>query len=244
MVKAIFTVLGAFCVYVMATLSYPGIALLMGIESACIPLPSELIMPYAGAMSDPGVAAALSAQYGLALPTFNLILAAIAGALGCNLGSELAYWVGAKGGRPAIEKYGRYLLVSKHEIAMADRWFERRGEIIILIARLLPVVRTFIAFPAGVARMNRTKFHVYTFVGSLPWCLALGYAGQQLGLRLLEEHSPLKSVMHRFDAVIGAAIVLAAAYFVWSRVKVYKQYRAEDLSAGERARDGAAAKVD
>src|SRR5258708_38665678 len=100
MVKAIFVVLGGFCVYVMATLSYAGIALLMGIESACIPLPSELIMPYAGAATVPGVAAALSAQYNIELPVFNLFLAAVAGALGCNLGSEAAYWVGARWGRP------------------------------------------------------------------------------------------------------------------------------------------------
>lgn len=222
MVKAIFAVLGGFCVYVMATLSYAGIALLMGIESACIPLPSELIMPYAGALSDGGVAAELSTQYGVHLPVFNLILAGIAGALGCNLGSEVAYWVGAKGGRPAIEKYGRYLLISRKEIELADRWFERGGQWIVFIARLLPVVRTFIAFPAGVARMNRTTFHVYTFAGSLPWCLALAYVGQQLGIRLLDEHSPLKHFMHRFDAVIGAAIVAAGVYFVWSRFKNYK----------------------
>ena len=233
MVKAIFTVLGGFCVYVMATLSYAGIALLMGIESACIPLPSELIMPYAGAMSHPAVRAALSEQYGLTLPVFNLILAAVAGAVGCNLGSEVAYWVGAKGGRPAIERYGRYLLVSKHEIELADRWFARRGEVIIFVARMLPVVRTFIAFPAGVARMNRTKFHVYTFVGSLPWCLALAYVGQELGVRLLDEHSPLKSFMHKFDALIGAGIVFAVGYFVWSRVKVYRQYKANPSAAAK-----------
>jgi membrane protein DedA with SNARE-associated domain len=227
MLKPIFLVLGAFCVYLMATLSYAGIAVLMGIESACIPLPSELIMPYAGAMTDPGVAAALSEQFHVTLPVFNLILAAIAGAIGCNLGSEIAYWVGAKGGRPAIEKYGRYLLVSKKEIHMADRWFEKRGDIIIFVARLLPVVRTFIAFPAGVAKMNRTKFHVYTFAGSLPWCLGLAYVGQQLGLVLLDEHSPLKHWMHRLDAVIGAVIIIAAAFFVWSRIKVYKQYKVE-----------------
>src|SRR5262245_49977663 len=148
MVKAIFTILGGFCVYVMGTFGYFGIAILMGIESACIPLPSELIMPYAGAMSVPHVNAELAAQFHLALPVFNLFIAAVAGALGCNLGSELAYWVGAKGGRRAIEKYGKYVLVSKHELALADRWFEKRGDIIILIARLLPVVRTFIAFPA------------------------------------------------------------------------------------------------
>jgi membrane protein DedA with SNARE-associated domain len=241
MVKAIFTVLGGFCVYVMATLSYGGIAVLMGIESACIPLPSELIMPYAGALTDPGVAAELSSTYGVHLPVFNLLLAAVAGAIGCNLGSEVAYWVGFKGGRKAIEKYGRYLLISKKELEHADRWFERRGEIIILVARLLPVIRTFIAFPAGVSRMNRTKFHVYTFVGSLPWCLGLGYVGQQLGVRLLDETSPLKHFMHRADAVIGGVIILAAAYFVWSRIKVYKQYKAE--AAGEKATT-AAAKAD
>jgi membrane protein DedA with SNARE-associated domain len=227
MVKAIFTILGGFCVLVMGTLSYFGIALLMGIESACIPLPSELIMPYAGALSHPEVAKALSEQFNVAnLEPFNLILAAIAGAIGCNLGSELAYWVGAKGGRPAIEKYGRYLLISKHEIEIADRWFSKRGDIIIFVARLLPVIRTFIAFPAGVARMNRTKFHIYTFAGSLPWCYALALVGQQLGIRLLDEHSPLKQFMHRFDAVIGAVIILGGAYFVWSRVKVYRQYKA------------------
>jgi membrane protein DedA with SNARE-associated domain len=223
MVKAIFAVLGGFCVYVMATLSYAGIAVLMAIESACIPLPSELIMPYAGAMTDPAVTAALSAQYGVDLPVFHLLLAAIAGALGCNLGSEVAYWVGAKGGRPAIEKYGRYLLISQKEVELADRWFEKGGQWIVFVARLLPVIRTFIAFPAGVARMNRVKFHVFTFAGSLPWCLALAYVGQQLGIRLLDEHSPLKHFMHRFDAVIGAAIVTAAGLFVWSRIKTYKQ---------------------
>jgi membrane protein DedA with SNARE-associated domain len=222
MVKAIFTILGSFCIYMMASLSYGGVALLMGIESACIPLPSELIMPYAGALTDPGVAAALGQQYGVDLPLFNLFIAAVAGAIGCNLGSEVAYWVGAKGGRPAIEKYGRYLLLSKQEIALADRWFAERGEIIIFVARLLPVIRTFIAFPAGVARMNRTKFHIYTFAGSLPWCLALAYVGQQLGIRLLDEHSPLKAFMHKFDAVIALVIVGAAGYFLWSRYKVYK----------------------
>jgi membrane protein DedA with SNARE-associated domain len=231
MVKAIFAVLGGFCVYIMGTLGYAGIAVLMGIESACIPLPSELIMPYAGAMTVPSVNAELAKQFGLALPQFNLFFAALAGAIGCNLGSELAYWVGAKGGRAAIERYGKYILMSKHELAIADRWFEKRGDIIVLIARLLPVIRTFIAFPAGVARMNRTKFHVYTFVGSLPWCYGLGYVGQRLGLELMDEHSPLKAAMHKFDLVIGLVIVAAAAWFIRSRLKALKAYRAADAAA-------------
>src|SRR6478609_1841042 len=144
MVKAIFTLLGGLCVYMMGTLSYAGIALLMGIESACIPLPSELIMPYAGAMSVAAVNAELAHQFAIALPQFSLFGAALAGAIGCNLGSEVAYWVGATGGRKAIERYGKYVLMSKHELAIADRWFEKRGEMIIFFARLLPVVRTFI----------------------------------------------------------------------------------------------------
>jgi membrane protein DedA with SNARE-associated domain len=231
MVKAIFALLGGFCVYVMGTLGYFGIAVLMGIESACIPLPSELIMPYAGAMSEPAVNAALAAQFHIELPVFNLALAALFGALGCNLGSELAYWVGATGGRAAIEKYGRYILMSKHELAIADRWFEKRGDIIVLVARLLPVIRTFIAFPAGVSRMNRTKFHIYTFVGSLPWCFLFAYIGKQLGLELLDEHSPLKRAMHKFDLVIGVAIVAAAAFFVWTRLKALKSYRDADAAS-------------
>jgi len=231
MVKKIFFVLGIFCVYVMSVMSYAGIALLMGIESACIPLPSELIMPYAGAMSIPEVNAELARQYAVSLPQFNLILAALAGAIGCNLGSEVAYWVGAKGGRKAIEKYGRYVLMSKHELAIADRWFAKRGDIIILVARLLPVIRTFIAFPAGVARMNRTKFHVYTFVGSFPWCLGLAYVGQRLGLELMSEDSPLKHAMHKLDAVIALVVIVAGVWFVRSRLKALKTYRDEDKAA-------------
>ncbi len=228
MLKPIFAVLGSFCVYTMAALGYAGIALLMAIESACIPLPSELIMPYAGAMSHAGVREALAAQYGVSLSAFNLVLAAVAGAIGCNIGSEVAYWVGATGGRRAIERYGRYVLVSKHELEIADRWFQKRGDIIILVARLLPVIRTFIAFPAGVARMNRVKFHVYTFVGSFPWCLGLAWVGKYLGQELLKESSPLKHFMHRFDAVIGVAIIVAAVLFIRSRIKTMRAYRAEE----------------
>ncbi len=235
MLKPIFAVLGSFCVYTMALLGYAGIGVLMAIESACIPLPSELIMPYAGAMSDAGVRAALASQYGVSLSAFNLILAAVAGAIGCNVGSEVAYWVGATGGRKAIERYGRYVLVSKHELEIADRWFQKRGDIIILIARLLPVVRTFIAFPAGVARMNRVKFHVYTFVGSFPWCLGLAWVGQRLGIELLKETSPLKHFMHRFDAVIAGIIIVGAIVFVRSRLKTLKQYRDDDKKSAAAA---------
>ena len=222
MIQFIFAILGGFCLTVMATFGYGGIVLLMGIESACIPLPSELIMPYAGALSHADVHAELSRQFGLALPQFHLFGAAVAGAIGCNVGSELAYWIGYKGGRASIERYGKYILLSKHELAIADRWFAKHGELIVLVARLLPILRTFIAFPAGVARMNRVTFHVYTFLGSLPWCWGLAKVGERLGLTLLDDHSPLKQVMHRFDLAIGCTLLGAALWFVSTKLRTLR----------------------
>ena len=136
---------------------------------------------------------------------------AVAGAVGCVLGSLLAYWVGAWGGRPLVEKYGRYILVSRRDLDLADRWFARRGDIVILIGRLLPLVRTFIAFPAGVARMPLVKFILYTFVGSLIWCWALAW----VGLRLGQHWDTLGPWFHRFDALIVILILLGAAWYVW-----------------------------
>ena len=167
MIARIIEILSAFIVATISTLGYAGVILLMAIESACIPLPSEIIMPFAGYLVYTG--------------RFNLWAVGVAGALGCVAGSLIAYAVGMYGGRPLIEKYGRYLLVSRHDLDLADRWFARYGEIIVFASRLLPVIRTFIAFPAGVARMNLTRFVIYTFAGSLPWCLGLAYVGQLLG---------------------------------------------------------------
>src|SRR4051812_32578647 len=134
-----------------STLGYGGIVLLMAIESACVPLPSEIIMPFSGYLVYTG--------------RFNLWLVSIAGAFGCVVGSLVAYWIGMYGGRPLIEKYGKFLLISHHDLDLADRWFGRFGEVIVFGSRLLPVIRTFIAFPAGVARMNLKKFVMYTFLG-------------------------------------------------------------------------------
>jgi membrane protein DedA with SNARE-associated domain len=180
---------------------YLGIVLLMGIESACIPLPSEVIMPFSGYLVFTG--------------RFKLMWVAIAGALGCNLGSLVAYYVGSWGGRPVVERYGRYVLLTRHDLEMADRFFARYGDWAVFLARLLPVIRTFIALPAGIARMNVLRFHVFTFLGSLPWCLALAYAGLQLG-----EHWPrLRDYFHRFDAVLGIVLVAGAIYFIHNRWK-------------------------
>ena len=178
--------------------------LLMAIESACIPLPSEIIMPFSGYLVSKG--------------EFNLWFVGVAGAFGCVVGSLVAYWVGMYGGRPFIEKYGRYVLVSAHDLDLADRWFDRFGEIIVFASRLLPVIRTFIAFPAGVARMNLKKFVVYTFLGSLPWCIGLAYVGQKLGEQW-DKNPTLKTLFHRFDFVIGIVLFAAAVWWVWRHVK-------------------------
>ena len=201
MVTTLIESLAAFIIAVISQTGYVGILLLMAIESACIPLPSEVIMPFSGYLVHTG--------------RFHLLWVGLAGAAGCNLGSLVAYYVGSLGGRPLVEKYGRWLLVTHHDLEMADSFFARYGEWAVFIARLLPVIRTFIAFPAGVSRMNVARFHIYTFLGSLPWCLALAYAGMKLGERWVT----LREYFHRFDAVLGVAIILFAVWFIHNRWK-------------------------
>ncbi len=205
MISKILLALAAFVKAVISSLSYPGIALLMGIESACIPLPSEVIMPFSGYLVYTGRFS-------------SLWLVATVGAIGCNLGSILAYELGAYGGRPLIERYGKYILMSKHDVEMADRFFQRYGSATVFVGRLLPVIRTFIALPAGIARMPRAKFHLYTFIGSWPWCWALAYVGFELGERW-DSDPRLKIWFHRFDAIIVVLLLAAISFFVHSHWK-------------------------
>ncbi|MGA3212944.1 MAG: DedA family protein [Terriglobales bacterium] len=202
MTSKIIAALGGFIIFTISTAGYGGIVLLMAIESACIPLPSEIIMPFSGYLVYTG--------------HFHLLWVATAGALGCNLGSLLAYEIGRYGGRPLVERFGAYILLSRRELALADHFFGRYGDITVFASRLLPVVRTFIALPAGIARMPRLRFHLYTFLGSWPWCLGLAWVGMKLGERW-DTDPRLKMWFHRFDALIGAFLVLAVATFVWSR---------------------------
>jgi membrane protein DedA with SNARE-associated domain len=190
--------------------------LLMGIESACIPLPSEIIMPFAGYLVFTG--------------QFSLHGAALAGAVGCIAGSIPAYYLGRYGGRPAIERWGRYVLVSHKEVELADRLFERYGQWVVLAGRLLPVIRTFIAFPAGVARMRMTTFIVYTFLGSYPWCWGLAWVGMKLGEQW-DKDPRLKAAFHRFDLAIGLLLAAAAAWFVWHKLKTSRRDAAERQAA-------------
>jgi membrane protein DedA with SNARE-associated domain len=196
MLEKIITAVAVWVMSVISTLGYGGVVLLMAIESACIPLPSEIIMPFAGYLVYKG--------------EMVLWMVALAGAIGCVLGSIPAYYIGLYGGRPLADKYGKYVLISKRDLDMADRWFAQHGEIIIFIARLLPAVRTFIAFPAGVARMNMTKFTVYTFIGSFIWCWLLALAGMKFGEHWVE----LKVYFHQFHYVIVAAGLMFLAWYV------------------------------
>jgi membrane protein DedA with SNARE-associated domain len=212
MIARLIEILSGIIVAVISTMGYSGIVLLMAIESACIPLPSEIIMPFSGYLVSTG--------------QMNLWLVGLAGAVGCVLGSLVAYWVGMKGGRPLIEKYGRYVLVSKHDLDLADRWFSKYGEAIIFTSRLLPAIRTFIAFPAGVARMDLKRFVIYTFAGSLPWCLGLAYVGQKLGEKWNQDDT-LKTWFHRFDFLIGIAAVLLIAWWIWRHVGHLRKEKAQ-----------------
>ncbi len=204
MIEKIIAVLAKFVIAVISHGGYLGVVALMGIESACIPLPSEIIMPFAGYLVYAG--------------QFNLFWAATAGAIGCNLGSILAYEVGYHGGRPLVEKYGSYIWLNSHDLDRADRFFHRFGAAAVFIGRLLPVIRTFIALPAGIARMPRLKFHIYTFVGSWPWCFGLAWVGMKLGQQW-DKDLRLRQWLHRLDAVIVVALLVGAIWFFWSHWK-------------------------
>ena len=209
MSERILAFLVQFVTHVIDLGGYAGVAALMGIESACVPLPSEIIMPFAG--------------YLVYLGRFNIVWVATAGALGCNIGSLVAYWIGAKGGRPLVERYGKWVLMSHHDLDRMTWFFDRYGSITVLLARLLPVVRTFIAFPAGIAKMPQLRFHIYTFVGSWPWCLGLAYAGMKLGESWDDPHSPFHEMFHRFHNAILVLLLAGMVWFVWSHLRRVRQ---------------------
>jgi membrane protein DedA with SNARE-associated domain len=204
MSEKIIATLAAFIIAVISAGGYAGIALLMGIESACIPLPSEIIMPFAGYLVHAG--------------QLKLFWVATAGAIGCNLGSIPAYWLGAWGGRPAVERFGRFVLLSRHDLDRTEHFFNKYGGLTVLLARLLPVVRTFIALPAGIARMPQLRFHVYTFIGSWPWCFVLAYVGMKLGDRW-DSDPRFKAIFHRFHLGVELVLVAGILWFVTSHWK-------------------------
>ena len=184
--------------------AYSVVFLLMALQSACIPIPSEVIMPFAG--------------YRLGHSLLDLIVLATVASLASNLGSLPAYWLGAAGGRPMIERYGRYILLNTRDLDLAERFFARFGSLAVLIGRMLPIVRTFIAFPAGIARMNQLRFHFYTFIGSWPWCFALAYIGMKLGATW-DSDPRFKAVFHRFQLGVELVIFAGIVWFFWTHWK-------------------------
>jgi membrane protein DedA with SNARE-associated domain len=194
-----------------ARYGYAAILVLMLLESACVPVPSEVTMLFGGALATAAFAGGNQLDF---------VAVALVGALGNLLGSWLAYWVGAAGGRALAIRWGRYLLIRPHEIDRAHDWFERRGEAAVFFGRLLPVVRTFISLPAGVARMGFWRFSLYTLLGCLPWTFGLTWLGYALGDRWDE----VEAVIRPFSWAVGAGLVVPAGLWVWRR---WRQVRAE-----------------
>lgn len=205
---------------------YIGVMLAMAIESAMIPLPSELILPFAGFMvSDPSQIEPLTGQQ------WNFWIVVIVATLGNTLGSLVAYAIGAYGGRPFLERYGKYLLIRQHEIDAADRFFEKYGAATVFFGRLLPIVRTFISFPAGVTRMPLGKFIAYSTAGALPWSIALVYAGVLLGANWVE----IREMLKPFDLAIAAAVVILFLGLLWWRLGMPGRPRRATPSAADPA---------
>ncbi len=182
-----------------------GIALLMAIESCNIPLPSEAILPFAGYLVSKGV--------------FSIHTAAFFGAIGCVLGSIPSYYLGYFGGRKFVEKYGKYFLISKHDLEIADKWVEKYGDWSFFVCRMLPVVRTFISLPAGILKAKKRFFFTFTFLGSLVWSYLLIYVGVKLG----ENTQALKHIWHKFDALIILICLILGAIYIYHHFKHLKE---------------------
>lgn len=209
MIEALEAILIPFLERVYLTFGYLGVVAAMTIESAAIPLPSEIVLPFAGWMVSRGLAEPLT---GTAWSYWGAVAAGVAGN---TLGSLLSYWVGRVGGRPLLERYGRYVLISAHDLEVADRWFARWGEATVLFSRMLPVVRTFISVPAGIARMPVWRFVIFSVIGAVPWIMLLVWGGTVLG----DNWVSIKSSLRGLDYVVVAAILALVAVFVYRHVR-------------------------
>lgn len=201
MIEQVVAFLAHFIINTIAKLGYFGVTLLMAVESANIPLPSEIIMPFSGFLVFKG--------------QFNLWVVGFWGAMGNLLGSLFSYYLGALGGRPLIEKYGKYILFSRRDMERAEQWFKKYGEVTVLLTRLMPVVRTFISLPAGISKMNVGRFSLYTFLGSFPWSVFLAYLGFKTG----ENWEFLRVYFKKFDVVILLLGFLLLIFWLKHRLK-------------------------
>lgn len=201
-------IIGSTIIHFIETLGYFGVFLLMTLESALIPIPSEITMPFSGSL--------------VVLGTFNFWIVVLVGTIGNLVGSLLAYWLGWWGGetvvRTVIVKYGKYFLISEQEYDQSERWFRKHGEIIVFISRVLPILRTFISLPAGVAKMKLVKFIAYTTIGSFIWAYILTSIGVVLG----NNWESLQVYFHKFDLVIVGAGVI---FVIWYIRRKWKHFR-------------------
>ncbi len=180
---------------------YSGLFVLSLLESAAIPIPSEVVLPFAGFLVASG--------------QFSLWTAVIVATIANLVGSAILFWIGISGGRWILERYGRYVLIQKHDIEIGEAWFERHGTKAVFYGRLLPLVRTFISLPAGVSRMNFKKFSLYTVLGALPWNFVLIYAGYKTG----EHWDSLRPYFHIADIVIGIFLVILIGWYAFKKLK-------------------------
>lgn len=203
-------IIGGWIIHFISTLGYVGVFILMTLESACIPIPSEVTMPFSGSL--------------IASGQFNFWVLVIVGAVGNLVGSLLAYWLGAWGQevvvRKVIVKYGKYFLITENEYDRSERWFRNHGEMMVFGSRVLPIVRTFISLPAGVAKMNLTRFIIYTGVGSFIWSFILTNIGVTLGANW----PSLEVYFRKFDLVIVAAAVLVVGWYIWHKLKHFRRH--------------------
>jgi membrane protein DedA with SNARE-associated domain len=185
-----------FAVDVVETLGLPGVFLLMTLESACIPIPSEATMLFAG--------------FNVSNGEYSLFAATAVGSLANLVGSWIAYWVGYAGRVDILEKHGKKLHIKKSHLEWADRWFERHGDATVFFTRMLPIIRTFISLPAGVARMPFWRFSAFTLAGCVPWVFMLTYIGKQAG----DNWEDWKDSLHYVDYAVAAMIVVGLGYLI------------------------------
>lgn len=198
-------ILSGFITQLIASVGYLGVFALMTLESAALPVPSEVVMPFAGYLAYQGV--------------FNLFLISIVGAAGCTAGSIISYYIGLKGGRPLIERYGKYFFIKTGHMDIAEEWFGKYGDRAVFFSRLLPVVRTFISLPAGIGRYDFKKLVAFSFLGSLPWCFALAYIGFSLG----PYWENIIGFFNGLDIAVVAVVILLALYFLFLKKRIIRK---------------------
>ncbi len=206
MISELINLLADIVVKIIDFLGYSGVFFLMLIESCGIPMPSEVIMPFSGFL--------------VAAGKMNFWLVVLLGTFGNLIGSLLAYWIGKAGGRPFLEKYGRYVLITKHDLDLADHWFTKHGQLTVFFGRLLPVIRTYISFPAGVARMDLKKFSIYTFLGALPWCILFTWLGVKMG----SNWDLVRQKLHNFDLLITFIVLTLIGLYIIRHLKNKKMH--------------------